>query len=216
MVRRIFKLLFFGALAAFLLHFWIEKQANSTSEGGRAHHLPAPTFSRTATANHAAPRAAETWGNLASLPDHLARHGSDFGATSAEDYARMAREFLQRAKAEGLPAKVDGNGSAARLRSAQRRIRCLQSQWHDQDIFQTREPRLFRSPAGPARQPANLETMRHTCPVCGFPKLKETPRTHDGGGSYEICPSCGFQFGVSDDDRGFSYEQWRERWQAAA
>ena len=57
--------------------------------------------------------------------------------------------------------------------------------------------------------------MRHTCPVCGFPKLKETPRTHDGGGSYEICPSCGFQFGVSDDDRGFSYEQWRERWKAS-
>ena len=27
------------------------------------------------------------------------------------------------------------------------------------------------------------------------------------GGSYEICPSCGFQFGVSDDDLGSTYEQ---------
>jgi hypothetical protein len=26
------------------------------------------------------------------------------------------------------------------------------------------------------------------------------------------CPSCGFQFGVTDDDRGFTYEQWRQRW----
>ena len=54
--------------------------------------------------------------------------------------------------------------------------------------------------------------LKHTCPVCGYPKLKEKPRTRRGGGSYEICLSCGFQFGVSDDDRGFTYEQWRERW----
>ncbi len=54
----------------------------------------------------------------------------------------------------------------------------------------------------------------HTCPVCGFPKLQEEPRTRAGGGSFEICPSCGFQFGVSDDDKGFTYEEWREQWQA--
>lgn len=54
--------------------------------------------------------------------------------------------------------------------------------------------------------------MKHQCPVCGYPKLKETPRSRDCGGSYEICPSCGFQFGVSDDDAGHTYEEWRERW----
>lgn len=54
----------------------------------------------------------------------------------------------------------------------------------------------------------------YTCPVCGYARLLEKPRTHDGGGSFEICPSCGFQFGVSDDDDGFTYEQWRERWRA--
>ena len=52
----------------------------------------------------------------------------------------------------------------------------------------------------------------YRCPVCGFPKLTEAPRTKAGGGSYEICPSCGFQFGVSDDDRGFTYAEWREKW----
>jgi hypothetical protein len=56
--------------------------------------------------------------------------------------------------------------------------------------------------------------MKHNCPVCGYPKLKEVPRTQIGGGSYEICPSCGFQFGVSDEDCGFTYEQWREKWRA--
>jgi len=50
------------------------------------------------------------------------------------------------------------------------------------------------------------------CPVCGFPDLTELPRSPSGGGSYEICPSCRFQFGVSDDDRGINYEEWRGRW----
>jgi hypothetical protein len=52
----------------------------------------------------------------------------------------------------------------------------------------------------------------YTCPVCGYPELGEPPRSPSGGGSYEICPSCGFEFGVSDDDLGFSYDEWRQRW----
>lgn len=54
--------------------------------------------------------------------------------------------------------------------------------------------------------------MAHTCPCCGFPGLREAPVSGSGGASYEICPSCGFQFGVSDDDDGFSYTSWRGRW----
>lgn len=57
--------------------------------------------------------------------------------------------------------------------------------------------------------------MNHTCPVCGYPKLKEAPRTKSDGGSYEICPSCGFEFGVTDDDRGFTYQTWRAKWEQA-
>lgn len=52
---------------------------------------------------------------------------------------------------------------------------------------------------------------RFTCPVCGYPGLTEPPRTENGG-SYEICWSCGFQFGVTDDDLGFTDEAWRARW----
>jgi hypothetical protein len=54
--------------------------------------------------------------------------------------------------------------------------------------------------------------MVYICPVCGYPDLKEEPQNETSGGSYEICPSCGFQFGVSDDDLGYSYKQWRQQW----
>ena len=54
--------------------------------------------------------------------------------------------------------------------------------------------------------------MSYICPVCGYPELKEVPSSETTGGSYEICPSCGFQFGISDEDSGYSYEQWRQEW----
>jgi hypothetical protein len=56
------------------------------------------------------PATARIWGNAASLPDHFARHGADFGARNPDEYARMSWEFLERAKAEGLPAKADDDG----------------------------------------------------------------------------------------------------------
>jgi hypothetical protein len=57
-----------------------------------------------------------------------------------------------------------------------------------------------------------MKATSHTCPVCGFDHLKEAPRSASGGGSLEICPACGFQFGVSDDDDGLTYDEWREDW----
>jgi pyocin large subunit-like protein len=44
------------------------------------------------------------------LADHFDRHGRDFRAASAEDYAAQAWLFLVRACAEGLPAKQDSDG----------------------------------------------------------------------------------------------------------
>lgn len=55
-------------------------------------------------------------------------------------------------------------------------------------------------------------TSRWICPVCGYPGLTEPPRSDNGGGSYDICWSCGFEFGVTDDDRGYTYGDWRARW----
>ncbi|WP_375481772.1 hypothetical protein [uncultured Jatrophihabitans sp.] len=59
------------------------------------------------------------------------------------------------------------------------------------------------------------KSVGYPCPVCGYSNLKEPPRLPGGGGSYEICWSCGFEFGVTDDDNGYSYLQWRERWIAS-
>lgn len=56
------------------------------------------------------------------------------------------------------------------------------------------------------------EALLYICPVCGYPDLDDPPRSPSGGGSYEICPSCGFEFGVTDDDQGFTYAQWRAKW----
>jgi hypothetical protein len=73
------------------------------------------------------------------------------------------------------------------------------------------EPPGSPRPAGPAA--AAGPPFR--CPVCGYPGLDEPPRSAESGASYEICPSCGFEFGVTDDDRGISYEQWRREWIAS-
>lgn len=50
-----------------------------------------------------------------------------------------------------------------------------------------------------------------TCPVCHYPGLSEQPYS-DAGPSFEICPSCGFEFGVSDDDQGHTPDTWRAAW----
>lgn len=60
--------------------------------------------------------------------------------------------------------------------------------------------------------------MKHcgnTCAACGYRHLEHPQRAPSGGASYEICPSCGFESGYTDDDQGISYEQWRERWVAS-
>jgi hypothetical protein len=50
------------------------------------------------------------------------------------------------------------------------------------------------------------------CPICGFPDLRDPPRRSKQDSSHEICRSCGFEFGVSDNDQGFTDEQWRKKW----
>ncbi len=52
------------------------------------------------------------------------------------------------------------------------------------------------------------------CPICGCHELEKPPRSPTTGGSYEICPCCGFEFGYDDDDQGISDAEWRRRWVA--
>lgn len=51
----------------------------------------------------------------------------------------------------------------------------------------------------------------HLCPVCHYPGLADPPWS-EAGPSYEICPSCGYEFGVTDDDLGVTPESWRRLW----
>lgn len=62
------------------------------------------------------------------------------------------------------------------------------------------------------------------CPICGYPELLEPPFYSNGGGSYEICPSCGFEFGYDDFNhvdysketylyvREQCIKNWRKNW----
>ena len=57
------------------------------------------------------PPTRETWGNIGSLPDHFERHGADFHAKDADDYARMAWQFGEQAKAGAFQVKLDEDGT---------------------------------------------------------------------------------------------------------
>ena len=62
-----------------------------------------------------APPTRLTWGRLDSLQDHYERHGGDFGSKSEDDYAAQAWQFLQRAKRDGLPMKLDEADGSLRV-----------------------------------------------------------------------------------------------------
>jgi pyocin large subunit-like protein len=53
---------------------------------------------------------ATTWGRAETLADHFARHGGDFAAKTADDYAGMASRFFQESQAAKLPTKIDSQG----------------------------------------------------------------------------------------------------------
>ena len=55
----------------------------------------------------------------------------------------------------------------------------------------------------------NSFVSEHMCPVCGFLGLEE-PAYTGGAPSYEICPSCGTEFGLHDYDQ--SFVKLRQRW----
>jgi pyocin large subunit-like protein len=54
--------------------------------------------------------ASKTWADMKTLENHYRRHGKDFGCTSENEYAADAAAFLQRARRERLPMKVDEHG----------------------------------------------------------------------------------------------------------
>ncbi len=111
---------------------------------------PAPTAARAPMMN-----TRPAWGNPSSLPDHFARHGADFGATSPEDYARKAAEFLQRAKTEGLPAKLDPDGTLRVFDPKSGAFAAYNRNGTTKTFFKPGRPGYFE------RQPGRLVDLRH-------------------------------------------------------
>ena len=50
------------------------------------------------------------WANLDTLADHFERHGADFGANTADEYAAMARDFFDNSQRSGVLTKIDQDG----------------------------------------------------------------------------------------------------------
>lgn len=53
---------------------------------------------------------------------------------------------------------------------------------------------------------------RNICPVCGYDKLLEPPYDQHQYPTYEICGCCGFEYGVDDGDKGYTFKAYREKW----
>ena len=106
MFRRIVLLVAFAVLALSAVDTARKKTSGATSPPS----FPSATHSPAASGSDAA-RTRDTWGNPGSLPDHFARHGADFHAKDADEYARLAWEFGQRGKQGGLLVKVDEDGT---------------------------------------------------------------------------------------------------------
>jgi predicted RNA-binding Zn-ribbon protein involved in translation (DUF1610 family) len=50
----------------------------------------------------------------------------------------------------------------------------------------------------------------HVCPVCGYAGLEEAAYDEQNCASFEICPSCGTEFGYQDATR--SHADLRSAW----
>jgi hypothetical protein len=54
---------------------------------------------------------------------------------------------------------------------------------------------------------------QYSCPVCGFDGLLEPAFDGSGCASFEICPSCGTEFGYHDARK--SHQELRRLWVAS-
>jgi len=52
--------------------------------------------------------------------------------------------------------------------------------------------------------------LRFSCPVCGFDRLTAPPYDEFNCATFEICPSCGTEFGY--DDANVSVAILRQNW----
>ena len=103
-MNRVFLVIAAAIVGAGLLWFHSPRHATKPGVAGAA---PAKQIDAQPVLSHA--QILRSWGNPASLPDHFARHGRDFGARNADEYALLAYQFLHRATVEPYLAKIDNH-----------------------------------------------------------------------------------------------------------
>ncbi len=150
------KLLFLAVIVAigFAAYQFREQNNSLGTTGTQVASLPANDPARTMSAREIAQR---TWGHPASLPDHFARHGGDFGARSPDEYAVMAYLFLRRAKVEGYRAKLDGEGVLRVYDSKSGAFGAYNHNGTTKTFFKPGNPRYFDRQPG---QPFDLRNSR--------------------------------------------------------
>ena len=105
------------------------------------------------------PPTSKTWGDRYSLQDHFIRHGADFKATSADDYAAKAWLFLQRAMDDGLPAKQDENGTIRVWEPKSRSFAAYNRNFTTKTYFRPNSSDYFQ------RQPGKPVRLKHAPPT---------------------------------------------------
>ena len=104
-----------------------------------------------------APPTRQTWGNTASLQDHFDRHGRDFSSRSPDDYAAQAWLFLQRARAEGLPMKLDDTDGTLRVFDPKTRaFAAYNEKGLTKTFFKPESPTYWQRQPGRSVKPADL------------------------------------------------------------
>lgn len=109
---------------------------------------PAPVVKPAPAPKPAAPPARATWGDMGSLQDHYVRHGRDFAAVSAEDYAAKAWAFLQRAIDEGWSVKVDEDGVIRVYEARTKSFASYNRSGRTKTFFKPQRPDYFRDQPG--------------------------------------------------------------------
>lgn len=134
-----------------LVALWIEVR-NGTFES----HTPQPVRFSTDGRQPLSPKVISrtNWGNPASLPDHFARHGHDFGARNADEYALMANQFLRRATVAGYRAKLDNADVLRVFDPATGTFGAYNPDGTTKTFFKVRDPSYFN------RQPGRMVDLR--------------------------------------------------------
>ena len=145
------------------------------------------------------------WASRRTLTDHVLRHARGVGARSVQDYVRRSTDLLQEALAGGFPTKVDGDGIIRVWDAGTGHFGVYRPDSTAHQLLSRDSCRLLRPPTG-----SSAMSTGFVCVVCGFNDLDAEPIT-ESGGSYEICPSCGFQFGNDDFDGPHTYAQWHAK-----